>query len=491
MPVRSIRFRLLAWYAVVLTVVVGGFAAVLYYEVRAARLAEVDAQLEAAAAGLDSALRLFPPHELNGEAPPFAQPPKKGFEGPKGKFPPPKPKEESGPLRERLVNSLDLPGPPETRPANVYFAIWRGNHSLLKVVGPNPDVQIPSVEPGRPRLAFRGANRELAMIGPEETVILVGRPAGEVARDLRSFAWQLAGTGLAVLAVGLVGGWLIARRIFRPIAAIAATAAKISGDDLSARIKTENIDQELADLARVLNATFRRLEAAFDRQACFTADASHELRTPLAVIRSQAELTLSRARTPEEYEEALRTCLNAAERMTDLVEGLLTLARADAGRETMPREPVDLGRVALDAVDLCRPLAEEKRVRLNTSISTTKVIGDASALSRVVGNLVANAIKYNRPNGQVQITLGPDDGEAVLTVRDTGEGIPEEHHAHLFDRFYRADKARSRATGGSGLGLAIAKAVVEAHGGTIGFESVVGKGSKFWVRLPMTRRKQR
>jgi heavy metal sensor kinase len=479
--VRSIRVRLLAWYAVVLTGVVGGFAALLYYEVRAARLAELDAQLDAAAASLESALRLFPPFELTGEG----LPPKKPGPPPKKKPPPGWPPEGpelgpgSGPKgppgREHLLDSLDPPG----RPNGMYFAVWRSDGAVIKAVG-IPTDEPPPASAGR---AFRETNRELVIRGRKETTILVGRPADAVDRDLTAFAWQLAGTGAAVLSIGLAGGWLISRRIFRPIAAIAATASRISADNLSERIDTKSVDHELADLARVLNATFRRLEAAFDRQARFTADASHELRTPLAVVRSQAELTLSRERSPDEYQEALQTCLNAAERMTDLVDGLLTLARADAGKSAV-REPVGLDRVVADAVELCRPLAQQNSIQLTTELAAVTVPGDASALGRVVGNLVTNAIRYNRPNGEVHVTLEREGSEAVFTVRDTGEGIPEEHRTQLFERFYRADKARSRATGGSGLGLAIAKAVVEAHRGTIGFESTVGKGSTFWVRLP-------
>jgi heavy metal sensor kinase len=368
----------------------------------------------------------------------------------------------------------------------MYFAVWRTDGVVLKAVG-TAATEPPLTTAGQPTFAFRGTNRELVVRGPSGTTILVGRPAGTVDREMTAFAWQLAGTGAAVLAVGLAGGWLISRRIFRPIAAIAATASRISGDNLSARINARAVDRELADLARVLNATFSRLEAAFDRQARFTADASHELRTPLAVIRSQAELTLSRPRTQDEYQEALQTCLHAAERMTDLVEGLLTLARADAGKSSI-HDPVDLHRVAADAVELCRPLAAKSAIRLTSDLDPVTVIGDASALGRVVGNLVTNAIQYNRPKGEVRVTLERDGREAVLTVRDTGEGIPEEHHSQLFERFYRADKARSRATGGSGLGLAIAKAIVAAHGGTIGFESVVGKGSTFWVRIATGRK---
>jgi two-component system, OmpR family, sensor kinase len=488
--VKSIRARLLLWYAVVLTGVVGGFAGVLYYEVRAARLAEIDAQLEAAAAGLESALRLFPQHELTGQG---APPPPKDGPPPKKKgppfWPPGQPDPGTAPLgREYLMATLELPGPPGDKPEGMYFAVWRSDGSLIKTAGLSASgmTTSPTID-RRPTLGFDRSNRELWMHGPSGTTIIVGRPAGHVMSYLRTFAWQLAGTGVAVLAFGLAGGWLISRRIFRPIAAIAKTASRISADNLSARIDTDKVDRELADLARVLNATFRRLEAAFDRQARFTADASHELRTPLAVIRSQAELTLSRLRSTEEYQEALQTCVRASARMAELVDGLLALARLDAGKGTAIREPVELHRVAGEAAELCRTLADTRRVRLTTELASVTVTGDPNALARVVGNLIANAIQYNRSGGEVHVSLGVDGREAVLAVRDTGEGIPEDHHAHLFERFYRADKARSRATGGSGLGLAIAKGVVEAHGGSIGFRSVVGKGSEFWVRLPRKR----
>jgi heavy metal sensor kinase len=301
----------------------------------------------------------------------------------------------------------------------------------------------------------------------------------------------LSGTGVAVLAIGLIGGWWTSRRIVRPIASIAATASRISADNLSERIDPQRVDNELAELANVLNGTFERLQAAFDQQTQFTADASHELRTPLAVIRSQAELALSRQRSPEEYQEALRTCLRATARMADLVDGLLTLARTDAGLAGTNRVRINLQRTIADAVDLCRSLAQEKEIRIVTELVDAKVVGDSAALSRVVTNLVVNGIQYNRSGGEVHVSLVIDDADALVSVRDTGAGIAKEHQSHLFERFYRADKARSRATGGNGLGLAIAKAVIEAHDGVIGFSSTVGEGSTFWFRLPLVEPLQR
>jgi heavy metal sensor kinase len=474
---RSIRGRLQVWYALVLLAVVAGFAGLLFYQVRAARLREVDAGLEAAAQYLDANLRRFPLHDLDGLPPPW----------PPGRPPPGLPPR---PSRERLLADLDLPRPagPGGRDASAvtYFAVWRADGSTLKARDLPADVTPPDASappPGR-RPWQRGEWREAARLGPRGTRILVGRSVRKEQAELNAFAWQLAGAGAAVLAVGLAGGWLVSARILRPVAAISATASAISATNLSGRIGMDKVDRELAELAGVLNAMFDRLEAAFERQTRFTADASHELRTPLAIIRSHAELALARPRSGEEYREALEACLRAAGRMTGLVNGLLTLARADAGRLDLQRQPVDLRRVVEENVALFRPLAEKKGVSLVADLAPAVVTGDAGGLGQVVTNLLSNAAQYNRPGGEVCLRLGVSDGAAVLSVADTGCGIPAEDRPHIFERFYRVDKARSRAQGGSGLGLAICKSIVEAHGGTIDFETEPGRGSTFWVRLP-------
>lgn len=488
--VRSIRVRLLLWYTAVLTAVVGGFAVLLYYEVRAARLAEVDGQLDTAAAGLESSLRLFPRFELTGEDPPDRPefPPPKGQgkqpKGPKGEFGPP-PKGEFGrPMREKLLASLNLPGRPDADDPNApYFGVWRANETLVKSAGLPAETQPPTVVTRRAH-RFQGSNREVIARGPERTTILVGRPAGHLADELAAFAWQLAGTGAAVLAVGLAGGWFLSGRIVRPIARIADTASRISGANLSERIDDTRVETELADLARVLNAAFDRLQAAFDRQARFTADASHELRTPLAVLRAQAELALSRPRSADELRKTIEANLAAVERMTALVERLLALARADAGDAGLRREPVALDRVAADAVALLAPLAEKSGVSVSIEAEPVMVTGDAAALGQVAGNLVSNAIRYNKPGGTVRVSVSSKGQSAILAVEDTGVGIPEEEQSHLFERFYRADSSRARTTGGHGLGLAICEAIASAHGGTIAFESAPGTGSTFRVVLP-------
>jgi heavy metal sensor kinase len=466
---RSIRWRLQAWYALVLLAVVVGFAALLYGQARAARFREVDSALEAAASYLDVNLRRFPRPELDG-VPPGPRPPR------------PPPGLPPRPDRQQLLAELT---PPARAEGGIYFGVWRADGRALKTealpdeVGPPDLAETPSL----PRVMQRGEYREAVMLGPRATRILVGRSVRREQAGLRAFAWQLAGAGAVVLAVGLAGGWLISARILRPVAAISATASAISATNLAERIDPAAVDRELAELARVLNAMFERLEAAFARQARFTADASHELRTPLAVIRSHAELALSRPRTAAEYRETVTTCLQASGRMTALVDGLLTLARADAGKLDLRREPVDLKAVVEESVALFGPLAEGKAVSVSANLVPVAVTGDPVRLAQVVTNLLSNAVQYNRPGGTVQVKLAAWD-TAVLTVTDTGCGIPEADRPHIFERFYRVDKARSRASGGSGLGLAICKSIVEAHGGTIGFETQPEQGSTFWVRLP-------
>jgi heavy metal sensor kinase len=384
---------------------------------------------------------------------------------------------------------LPQPLPPQGGgPNSAYFAVWRGDGTLLKGTALPPGREKPSA-PGarlspRPLLEQRGEYREVQMLGPGGTEIRVGRSVALEQSELFAFAWQLVGAAAAVLAVGLIGGWLISARILRPLAAISATASAISATDLTGRIDAGRVDRELAELAGVLNAMFDRLEAAFERQARFTADASHELRTPLAILRSQAELALSRPRGAAEYREALDTCLRASGRMAALVDGLLTLARADAGKLDLRRQPVDLEGVVRESVTLFGPLAQGKGVAVAARLGPAEVTGDPLRLGQVVTNLLSNAVQYNHPGGEVLVELRSRNKEVLLIVKDTGCGIPREDWPHLFERFYRVDKARSRASGGNGLGLAICKSIVEAHGGRIGFETEPGRGSTFWVRLP-------
>jgi heavy metal sensor kinase len=347
----------------------------------------------------------------------------------------------------------------------------------------------PDRDPPQPSIWQRGQYRETAVRKPDGSVILVGKSIESELAKLHAFGWQLAVSGGVVLVVGLLGGWLISTRIVRPIAAISTTASAISVTNLSRRIDTKTLDRELVGLANVLNEMFGRLEAAFERQARFTADASHELRTPLAVLHSHAELALARPRSPEDYRDTLKACLGASARMRSLVDGLLTLARADAGCLEVEYKRVDLRIVVEEVTAQYEIQAEETGIALSALLPPRPVLvsGETTFLARVAANLVANALRHTPAGGQVGLSLSTKGDHAILTVADTGSGIPEEDQPRIFERFFRVDKARSRASGGSGLGLAICKSLVEAHHGSIDFTSQVGCGSTFRVRLPLAR----
>lgn len=471
---RSLRLRMQLWYAALLIVVVAGFGGVLYDRAAKETSRKIDSQLEGALLLLDANLRTFPPHELGRIPPDFAD---------KKWKPPPFGKKK----REDFIADLSLPrdtggGQP------AYFAVWQEDGSLVKSTGfqrePRPATTVdPKELGGRPILISKGPFREAWMAGPVGTTILAGRNAEQDYDALHAFGFALLGFGVGAVALGVGGGCLIANRLLKPIQAMASAAAAISGDDLSARIDPRDIDSELAGLVNVLNEMFGRLEASFERQKQFTADASHELRTPLSIIRSQVELSLSKPRSPEEYRQTLQTCLRAAQRMSNLAQGLLSLARVDAGK-SFSWTNVKLHEVVGDSVAQLKALADAKRITLTTDLSPVVVSGNGPRLGQVTLNLVNNAIAFNNDGGRVDVRLVVDADSAILTVRDNGPGIPARDCPKIFQRFFRVDQSRNRSVGGTGLGLAICKTFVEAHRGTIDFESVEGAGTTFRVRLP-------
>jgi heavy metal sensor kinase len=295
-------------------------------------------------------------------------------------------------------------------------------------------------------------------------------------------ALRLTTIGTAILLFGLAGGWWFVGRAIRPIADISATAVKISAGDLSQRINVADAESELGQLASVLNSTFGRLEAAFAQQQQFTADAAHELRTPVSVMLTQTQTALTRERSASEYRETLEVCQRASQRMRRLIESLLELARLDAGQEPMKRLKFDLSKTARNCVELVRPLAAERGVKIYDELSPLEWVGDAERLAQVITNLLTNAIQYNKKDGEVRVSAQLQNDMILLVVSDTGRGISAADLPRVFERFYRADKSRS--FGQTGLGLSISKAIVEAHGGTIEVSRSPEVGTTFTVRLP-------
>jgi heavy metal sensor kinase len=246
-------------------------------------------------------------------------------------------------------------------------------------------------------------------------------------------------------------------------------------------------DDEVGRLASTFDEMIARLDEAFRRQRQFTADASHELRTPLTAIKGQTEVALQRDRDADTYREVLRKVNGEVDRMIRLIGSLLTLARADARQIPVSRESVDLGRLVTDAVEQIRPAAVDKAIALNVSSNgDIRLRADQDLILQLMLNLLDNSVKYTPRGGSIDLSCRAEGSHAEVTVADTGSGIPAEHLPHIFDRFYRVDKARTRAEGGAGLGLSISRWIAEAHGGTLRVESTPGRGSKFTLSLPVS-----
>lgn len=314
----------------------------------------------------------------------------------------------------------------------------------------------------------------------------MGVPTDDVVETLVMFRSYLLMFAPALFLVAAMGGYWLSRRALSPVDALVRTARDISGANLNSRLQKLDTGDELQRLSDTLNEMLERIEAAFLRITEFTADASHELRTPVSLIRTEAELALRRSRGEAEYKESLRHILLEAERTTALIEQLLSLARADSGRETLHMQPVDLSAMLRGVVESWRQMADIRNLQFSASIADEDsfVMGDEAALRRVADILLDNAFKYTAQPGSVELSLEKNGGRVVITVRDSGIGIPEEDKDKIFDRFYRVDKARSREQGGVGLGLAIAQWIVAQHRGSIAVESKPGQGSVFRLELP-------
>jgi len=315
--------------------------------------------------------------------------------------------------------------------------------------------------------------------------LVIGRSTRQIDQALHGLVRTLVIAVPLALAVAAGGGIFLARRALKPVDKIAQTAQEIEENDLSQRINV-NTKDELGRLAATLNAMIGRLERAFQRQKQFTSDASHELRAPLAVIEAESSLALQKERSPGDYQQSLETISQESKQMSLLIEQLLTLARADAGKEQWNFAEVNLGRLITNLSADVEVLCQEKGLTCQLGqIQDLVIKGDEGRLRELFMNLLDNAIRYTPAAGTVSISLRQEGQQALVAIKDTGVGIPTEDIPFIFERFYRVDKSRSRAEGGTGLGLAICRYIAEGHGGKIEVESQVGVGSTFSVWLPL------
>jgi two-component system OmpR family sensor kinase len=288
-----------------------------------------------------------------------------------------------------------------------------------------------------------------------------------------------------LVVLGGFASYALATRAFRPIHRLTRAASNIAGGDLHQRVPVPLAHDDIHTLATTFNEMAARLESAFARQRRFVADASHELRTPVAVIRSMTDVTLAGEPSREEAVAALREVNAEVERMGRLINTLLGLARADDGRLEHDREIVRLDLLVADVVESVTPLAQERGLALAARrLDHAQVVGDTAQIIQIIMSLVDNALNYTPAGGIVTLAVEVVGDQAHVTVSDTGIGIGPNDLPHIFERFYRADAARSRVTGGSGLGLALALEFTHAHHGTLTARSRAGQGSSFTLALP-------
>jgi heavy metal sensor kinase len=329
----------------------------------------------------------------------------------------------------------------------------------------------------------------ISILGPppgiQPAALVIGRSTKQIDQALAGLVRTLIIAVPLALALAAAGGIFLARRALKPVDKIAQTAREIEESDLSRRINV-NTKDELGRLAATLNEMIGRLEKAFQRQKQFTSDASHELRTPLAVIEAESTLALQKERPSSDYRQSLEIISQESSQMSSLIDQLLTLARADAGKEQWNFTEVNLGKLVTNLGTDIEVLCQEKGLSFQLGQPQDLVVkGDEARLRELFMNLLDNAIRYTPTPGTVSISLRREGQMAVVAITDTGVGIPAEDMPFIFERFYRVDKSRSRAEGGSGLGLAICRHIAEAHSGKIEVESQVGTGSTFSVWLPL------
>jgi len=347
-------------------------------------------------------------------------------------------------------------------------------------------------EDGPRKLLFGAGNRllihSMTLKAADGSRFLVesGAPYSQIEVVLHGLLLTLAIYMPFVVSLAVAGGYWLMRRSLRPVDEITKRAEGITSTNLSERLPVIRTGDELERLSISLNRMIERLDDAFQHINRFSADASHELRTPLTVLQLELEGIAQNHRWDASLRDQIGSALEETHRMSRMVESLLAISRLDAGEAKMDKTRLDLGELVASTADEMRLLAEEKSIGLRTHVATgIQVEGDRTRLQQVIVNLIDNAIKYTQQGGKVEISVGGEGNTAVLEVSDNGPGIPSHALPHVFERFYRTDKARSRASGGAGLGLSIVKAICAAHNAEVKVSSQEGRGSRFRVELPL------
>lgn len=457
---RSLRFRLSAWYALGGTLLLAAFSGTIYAFVDYHMGRPLDHELRLDLETVQERLVVTPEGQV---------------------------------LWQGKVVQAGEPWPPE----NPWFEIWNPGGQLVRRFWPFVDSRLErlpaapaqgretiSVFNVAPDVRLRVLSVPLTVAGQEEgwmlRVMSLHEPSVNALRPLLSIIVVALPVVVVVL---VVGGYLITRRWLKPLDLMVSEANRITATDLNRRLPVLNSHDEIGRLAGVFNTTLSRLEDSFRTLDRFVADAAHELLTPLSTLRSVGEVGLRAERSPEEYREIVGSMLEEAQRLQVLVEKLLQLARAEGGAPIAERRQVRLDELAHQCADDAAVLAEEKRQRITIEAEPAVAETDALLLRQALQNLLDNAIKYSPPDSLIRLSVAAEAENWIISVSDTGPGVKPAHRAHLTDRFFRADAARS-PRGGFGLGLAITKAYLRALGGELRFQSREGEGSTFQLVLP-------
>ena len=468
------------WLGLLLFAILSGFGVTAYALHRTQRLAQVDYELGRRVVAVDGALAAW-----RGRGPRNRLPGRDETTGGAANAPPIRLGQHEARLPAAVLDLFD-----EATPDGAYFVVWSrsGDRSSYPTDRAASSAK-PELAGGdtAPHTRMRDGRREVFRFNELGECILAGCSLRSEVQALRRFGGWLVGAGLAVLAVGLGGAWWLTGRALRLVDEISTAAKRIAEGDLAERIPVAPADRdnELGRMAGVLNTTFARLDAAFARQRRFTADAAHELRTPIAVLVLETQSALARERDAAEYRATVEACLATSQQMRRFADSLLELARLDAGQEPLQRRQFDLTETTRACTGLVQPLADARSIRIFGKFDPAITTGDAGHLGQVVTNLLTNAIHHNRDGGEVHIATSAENGFVQVTVMDNGHGIDPADLPHIFDRFYRADQARTGNQGRCGLGLAISRAIVDAHQGSLSVTSRPGEGSTFTLRLPV------
>jgi heavy metal sensor kinase len=456
-----IRFRLTAWYAALLAVIVVGLGAFLVVQLRFDLQATIDRDLREGAAMIALGYAAGGTDEFLEVA------------------------ETALPQGGSAAQVIDADG----RVLLTYGDAVSAKHMAPESARADARAGRPgllTVRLGADEQEFRARVLPVRRLG-ERQVVVVAESLASVERSVRRVLALLLLAGPAALAATALGGWWLARKALLPVERMTSQAEDIGIDRLDERIAVPRANDEIGHLAVTLNAMLDRLERGVDEKHRLIADASHELRTPLAVMRAELDVTLRDERLSSDARSVLESNRQEIARMSRTVDNLLTLAEADEGRLGLAPRRMRLHDAIEAAARPLLPLATAKDVQLDIDGDACPARADPHLLHQAISNFIENAIKYANPGGHVRVTAWSSNGEVGVTVTDDGPGIPAEARPHIFERFYRVDRARGRDNGGSGLGLAICREIAGAHGGRVWVESKQGEGSAFSLALPATR----